>query len=77
MEWEIFYLQGLAQKDRRHPVETVAGNYGPAVEFIRTEIARAHERNYSTEDIGTVLGLAVAYLQSIGAIGNQAGGLRE
>jgi hypothetical protein len=77
MEWEIFYLQGLAQDDRRHPVETVAGDYGPAVEFIRTEILRVHDRNYSAEDIGTVLALGVAYLQSIGAVGNQAGGLSE
>ena len=77
MEWEIFYLQGLAQDDRRHPVETVAGDYPPAVEFIRGEIARVHGRNYSAADIGSVLGLGVAYLQSIGAIGDEAGGLGQ
>lgn len=77
VEWEVFYLQGLAQDDRRHPVETVAGNYGPAVEFIKSEIARVHDRTYSSEDIGSVLALGVSYLQSIGAIGEQAGGLKE
>jgi hypothetical protein len=77
VEWEIFYLQGLAQDDRRQPVETVAGDYGPAVEFIRGEIARAHDRTYSAVDIGTVLDLGVSYLQSIGAIGDEAGGLGE
>ena len=77
MEWEVFYLQGLAQDDRRHPVETVAGDYPPAVEYIRGEIARVHGRNYSADDIGSVLGLGVAYLQSIGAIGDQAGGLGQ
>lgn len=77
VEWEVFYLQGLAQDDRRHPVETVAGDYGPAVEFIRSEIARVHDRTYSLEDIGSVLALGVIYLQSIGAVGEQAGGLDE
>jgi hypothetical protein len=77
VEWEVFYLQGLAQEDRRHPVETVAGNYGPAVEFIRSEIARVHDRTYSAVDIGAVLALGVSYLQSIGAIGEEAGGLGE
>ena len=77
VEWEVFYLQGLAQEDRRHPVETVAGAYGPAVEFIKGEIARVHDRTYSAEDIGSVLALGVTYLQSIGAIGEIAGGLGE
>jgi len=77
VEWEVFYLQGLAQEDRRHPVETVAGNYGPAVEFIRGEIARVHDRTYSAADIGSVLALGVTYLQFIGAIGEEAGGLGE
>jgi hypothetical protein len=77
VEWEVFYLQGLAQEDRRHPVETVAGDYGPAVEFIKGEIARVHGRTYSAEDIGSVLALGVTYLQSIGAIGEVAGGLGE
>ena len=77
VEWEVFYLQGLAQEDRMHPVETVAGDYEPAVEFIQGEIARVHERTYSGSDIGAVLALGVTYLQSIGAIGEVAGGLDE
>ena len=77
VEWEIFYLQGLAQGDRRQPVETVAGDYGPAVDFVVGEIARVHDRAYSSEDVGAVLALSAAYLQSIGAIGEQAGGLGE
>ena len=77
VEWEVYYLQGLAQEDRRQPVETVAGDYGPAVEFIRGEIARTHDRDYSVGDIGAVLALGVTYLQSIGAIGEEAGGLGE
>lgn len=77
VEWEVFYLQGLAQEDRRNPVETVAGDYGPAVEFIKGEIARVHDRTYSGEDIGSVLALGVTYLQSIGAVGAVAGGLGE
>lgn len=77
VEWEVFYLQGLAQDDRRQPVETVAGDYGPAVEFIRGEIARTHDRTYSADDTGAVLALGVSYLQSIGAIGEEAGGLGE
>ena len=77
IEWEVFYLQGLAQDDRRNPVETVAGDYGPAVDFIVGEIARVHDRTYSSSDVGAVLALSAAYLQSIGAIGEQAGGLSE
>ena len=77
VEWEVFYLQGLAQDNRRTPVETVAGAYGPAVEFIQGEISRTHDRTYSSEDIEAVLGLGVSYLQSIGAIGSEAGGLQE
>lgn len=77
LEWEIFYLQGLAQENRREPVETVAGDYGPAVEFIHNQIARSHDRAYSTADIGAVLALGVAYLESIGAVGEEAGGMVE
>jgi len=27
IEWEVFYLQGLAQENRKTPVETVAGGH--------------------------------------------------
>ena len=77
VEWEVFYLQGLAQEDRRVPVETIAGDHGPAVAFIRDEIARSHDRDYSAGDIASVLALVAGYLESIGAIGDQAGGTGE
>jgi hypothetical protein len=77
VEWEIFYLQGLAQPDRRQSIVAVAGAHPPAIEFIRSEITRRHGPTYSEEDIGTVLELEAAYLESIGAVGEEAGGLDE
>ena len=77
VEWEVFYLQGLAQENRRLPVETIAGDHEPAVVFIRDEIARSHDRNYSGDDIASVLALVARYLESIGAIGDQAGGTTQ
>lgn len=77
VEWEIFYLQGLAQKKRTTPVVTVAGDYEPAVKFIATEILRRHGLTYSPTDVGAVLNEQVAYLESIGAIGDEAGGEAE
>lgn len=77
VEWEIFYLQGLAQLDRRQPVVSVAGNYPPAVDFIEAEIARRHGLTYSVGDISAVLELEASYLESIGAIGEEAGGFEE
>ncbi|MGH8923820.1 MAG: hypothetical protein ACRDWA_04115 [Acidimicrobiia bacterium] len=74
LEWEVFYLQGLAQEDRRVPVETVAGAYGPAVEYIRGEISERHGLEYPEGDIEGVLALGVEYLASIGAIGEEVGG---
>jgi hypothetical protein len=75
IEWEVFYLQGLAQKNRRESVETVAGDYPPAVEFIGSEIARKHGLTYSMTDISLVLERETEYLASIGAVGEEAGGL--
>jgi hypothetical protein len=71
LEWELFYLQGLAQEKRMDPVETVAGPFEPAVAFIRDRIAGVHARSYSQDDIEAVLEEQVAYLASIGAIGTQ------
>jgi hypothetical protein len=74
-EWEIFYLQGLAQAARHVPVETVAGVHRPAVEYIKRQI---HERNgieYAEGDIELVLDLGVEYLASIGAVGERVGGV--
>jgi hypothetical protein len=73
LEWEIFYLQGLAQANRHIGVETVAGAYGPAVDYIRTQISQRQSLEYPEDDIETVLGLGVEYLASIGAIGEPVG----
>jgi hypothetical protein len=74
LEWEIYYLQGLAQEHRRVPVETVAGSYRPAVEYIRQQISQHHQLKYPESDIDGVLDLGVEYLASIGAVGDPVGG---
>lgn len=74
LEWEIYYLQGLAQESRRTPVETVAGSYRPAVDYIRDQISQRHNLEYPEGDIEGVLDLSVEYLASIGAVGDPVGG---
>lgn len=69
LEWEVFYLQGLAQEDRKNPVETVAGGHQASVEFIASEIEQRHGVSYSQEDIEEVLRLEADYLMAIGAVG--------
>lgn len=69
LEYEIFYLQGLAQDDRKNPVETVAGGTEASVSFIASEIAERHGAIYAQEDIRTVLSLEAGYLAEIGAVG--------
>lgn len=71
IEWEVYYLQGLAQDDRRNPVETVAGGAPAAVEYIAGEIAARHKVTYAHEDIRRVLHLEAQYLVAIGAVGDQ------
>ena len=71
IEWEIFYLQGLAQKDRRQPVETVAGGSDSAVSYILQQISERHPAGISSDDIRAVLELEADYLQSIGAVGER------
>lgn len=75
LEWEVFYLQGLAQENRFDPVETVAGSYEPAVHYIAERIKQAHDRTYSSSDIEAVLDLQVTYLANLGAIGDEVGGI--
>jgi hypothetical protein len=70
LEWEVFYLQGLAQKNRRNPVETVAGGHEVSVEFIATQIQQKHGVSYSQDDIAEVLRLEADYLLAIGAVGD-------
>ena len=73
LEWEVFYLQGLAQKDRQTRVEVVAGVHAPAVRYIKRQILQGQSLEYSEADIENVLGLGVEYLASIGAIGEPVG----
>lgn len=69
LEWEVFYLQGLAQEDRKNPVETVAGGHEASVEYIASEIEERHGVSYSHGDIEDVLRLEADYLMAIGAVG--------
>lgn len=69
LEWEVFYLQGLAQPDRRNRVETVAGGTEQAVAFVGAEIAEKHGVSYSPGDIAEVLRHEAEYLVAIGAVG--------
>ena len=71
IEWELFYLQGLAQKDRRQPVETVAGGSDSAVSYICQQISQRHPAGITSDDIRAVLALEAQYLQSIGAVGER------
>ena len=69
LEWEIYYLQGLAQEQRRNPVETIAGGNTSAIEFITAEIADKNKVTYDSNDVAAVLAVEADYLASIGAIG--------
>jgi hypothetical protein len=69
LEYEVYYLQGLAQDDRRNPVETVAGGHEASVEYIAGEIEAKHQKAYPHEDIEEVLRLEADYLMAIGAVG--------
>lgn len=69
LEWEIYYLQGLAQKSRRNPVETVAGGSDASIDYIEERIATVHGVTYDRSDIAAVLRLEADYLVSIGAVG--------
>ncbi len=77
VEWEVFYLQGLAQKDRRRPVETVAGGSESSIEYIGRQIAGRHGIEIPSDDIRAVLELEVEYLDGIGAVGERVGATDE
>lgn len=68
VEWEVFYLQGLAQEDRHQPIEAVAGGTEPVVEWISERLATVNKVQYQEDDIRQVLGLEAEYLVSIGAV---------
>lgn len=69
LEWEVFYLQGLAQNDRKDPVETVAGGHEASIEYISEQIATKHGVSYSHHDVEAVLRHEADYLYRIGAVG--------
>lgn len=69
LEWEVYYLQGLAQQDRGNPVETVAGGHEASIEYIIEQIASKHGVSYSQEDVEDVLRYEADYLVRIGAVG--------
>jgi hypothetical protein len=71
LEWELFYLQGLAQEDRRNPVETVAGGHEASISYITEQIAQKHGVSYSPEDVEAVLRHEADYLFRIGAVGER------
>ena len=77
VEWEIYYLQGLAQKNRRRPVETVAGGSQSSIDYIREQIVKRHGIEIPSDDIRAVLELEAEYLHSIGAVGQRIGPLEE
>lgn len=69
LEYEVFYLQGLAQEDRKNPVDTVAGGHEASIEYIATEIEAKHGVAYPQRDIQEMLRLEADYLMAIGAVG--------
>jgi len=73
LEWEVFYLQGLAQDDRKNPVETVAGGNELSVAYISDQIHTKHGVSYSQREIEEVLRLEADYLDAIGAVGEPVG----
>lgn len=70
LEWEVFYLQGLAQKNRKNLVETVAGGHERSIQFIIEGIAEKHGADHSFEDVSDVLRYEADYLIAIGAVGD-------
>jgi hypothetical protein len=73
LEWEVFYLQGLAQEDRSNPVETVAGGHQASIEYIADQIHTKHGVSYPHIEIEEVLRLEADYLVAIGAVGDPVG----
>ena len=69
LEWEVFYLQGLAQEHRRNPVETIAGGHEASIAYIIEQIASKHGVSYAQRDVESVLRHEADYLVHIGAVG--------
>jgi hypothetical protein len=71
LEWEVHYLQGLAEGKRDTDAAVVAGGHEPAVEYIANQIADRHGASYAREDIRAVLAGEAGYLATIGAVGDR------
>jgi hypothetical protein len=69
LEWEVYYLQGLADGKKTKEVAVVAGGHGPAVDYIEEQITRRHGITYDLADIRAVLAGEARYLVAIGAVG--------
>lgn len=68
LEWELHQLQGLAQRQRWRPVETVAGGTDATLDYIVGQISQVNGVTYDRADVAEVLAFETEYLQSIGAI---------
>lgn len=73
LEWEVFYLQGLAQDDRKQAVETIAGGHDLSISYIGEQISTKHGVSYPQDQIAEVLRLEADYLVAIGAVGEPVG----
>lgn len=73
LEWEVFYLQGLAQGDRKEPVDTVAGGHEQSISYIADQIHTRHGVSYPQDQIAEILRLEADYLVAIGAVGEPVG----
>jgi hypothetical protein len=71
LEWEVYYLQGLAERKRDPDRAVVAGGHEPAVEYIADQIDNRHGVTYAREDIRAVLAGEAGYLATIGAVGER------
>jgi len=69
LEWEVHYLQGLAEGKRAKDVAVVAGGHDPAVDYIAEQIELRHGLLYEPADIRAVLAGEARYLVAIGAVG--------
>jgi hypothetical protein len=70
LEWEVFYLQGLAQENRKEAIESVAGGHDDSIRFVVDRIAEEHGVSHSFEDVADVLRYEADYLIAIGAVGD-------
>lgn len=69
LEWEVYYLQGLADRKKAGELTVVAGGHGPAIEYIAAQINGRHGVGYDPDDIRAVLAGEAGYLADIGAVG--------